>query len=189
MYIGVMGGADTISVALERVMLRFGRMLRAVGRRRGLSESEIDELTQEVRVRLWRALADSEKIRSVRTSYVYRAAMSAALDMVRRRRARPEESLEVARPRKGLAVETMASGGPDRDVERRELAERIDRAVGELPEPRDVVVRLYLSGYDRFEIAKLLGWTEPKVRNLMYRGLADLRALLVQEGIGPRRVM
>jgi RNA polymerase sigma-70 factor (ECF subfamily) len=33
-------------------------------------------------------------------------------------------------------------------------------------------------GYERDEIAKLLGWTDGRIRNLLYRGLADLRALL-----------
>jgi hypothetical protein len=29
-----------------------------------------------------------------------------------------------------------------------------------------------------------MGWTEAKTRNLLYRGLADLRERLAQEGIG-----
>ena len=73
---------------------------------------------------------------------------------------------------------------PDQALEQAELGERIQRAVSDLPEPRDVVVRLYLSGYGREEIAALMDWTEPKVRNLLYRGLADLRAKLLAQGIG-----
>ncbi|MGH7470552.1 MAG: RNA polymerase sigma factor [Longimicrobiales bacterium] len=180
-----MSGLESTSAALEGVIVRFGRMLRAVGLRRGLSEADLDELVQEVRVRLWRALADSEKIRRVQTSYVYSAAMSAALDMLRRRRARPEEAVDVAL----LDDEVAEASTPETDLERGELAARIDRAIRELPEARAVVVRLHLSGYDRLEIARLLGWTEPKVRNLIYRGLADLRVLLRPEVTGPRRVV
>jgi len=33
-----------------------------------------------------------------------------------------------------------------------------------------------------------MGWSEAKVRNLLYRGLADVRAALVQRGIGPQGV-
>jgi DNA-directed RNA polymerase specialized sigma24 family protein len=44
-----------------------------------------------------------------------------------------------------------------------------------------------LAGYDRREIAGVLGATEGKVRNLLSRGLADLRSLLDEEGIGPGR--
>ena len=46
-------------------------------------------------------------------------------------------------------------------------------------------MRLHLQGYHRDEIAGLLGWSEAKTRNLLYRGLDDLRALLVRQGIGP----
>ena len=38
--------------------------------------------------------------------------------------------------------------------------------------------RLYLQGYGSAEIARLTGWTEPRARNLLYRGLADLRGLM-----------
>jgi RNA polymerase sigma factor (sigma-70 family) len=112
--------------------------------------------------------------------------MSATLDLIRRRRARPEEDLEAAES--ADSPETPAAAGPDALYEQSELGERIDRAVDELDEPRNVVVRLHLSGYHREEIAQLLGWTEPKVRNLLYRGLEDLRASLIERGIGPRRI-
>jgi DNA-directed RNA polymerase specialized sigma24 family protein len=38
-------------------------------------------------------------------------------------------------------------------------------------------------GHSREEIADLLGWTEAKTRNLLYRGLADVRARLLAEGV------
>lgn len=44
---------------------------------------------------------------------------------------------------------------------------------------------MYLAGYGREEIADLMGWTEAKTRNLLYRGLGDLRERLTQMGIGP----
>jgi len=169
-------------------MSRFSTMLRAVGRRRGLRGAELDELQQDVRVRLWRALEDGEKIDRASTSYVYRAAMSAAVDLIRQRRHRQEEPIEFnAESESRVPVLTIASGRPDSDFEQRELGENIHRAVSQLAEPRDVIVRLYLSGYDRLEIARLLGWTEPKVRNLLYRGLADLRTALTHQGIGQPR--
>jgi RNA polymerase sigma-70 factor (ECF subfamily) len=54
-----------------------------------------------------------------------------------------------------------------------------------LPESRRAVVRMHLAGYERDEIAELLGWSEPKTRNLLYRGLADLREILESWGIRP----
>jgi RNA polymerase sigma-70 factor (ECF subfamily) len=61
----------------------------------------------------------------------------------------------------------------------------VHRAVGLLSESRRAVVRMHLAGYERHEIADLLGWTEPKTRNLLYRGLSDLRQILESWGIRP----
>jgi DNA-directed RNA polymerase specialized sigma24 family protein len=44
---------------------------------------------------------------------------------------------------------------------------------------------MYLAGFERDEIADLLGWSEAKTRNLLYRGLADLRESLQSWGYGP----
>jgi RNA polymerase sigma-70 factor (ECF subfamily) len=180
-----MSSPDSTSAALERVMVRFGTMLRSVGRRRGLRDADLDELQQDVRVRLWRSLVEREKIDQVQSSYVYRAAMSAAVDMIRQKRNRQEEPVDFEFEGEGsTSMTTVTSSGPETDLEQREMGETIYREVSQLAEPRDVIVRLYLSGYDRFEIARMLGWTEAKVRNLLYRGLADLREALTHVGIG-----
>jgi hypothetical protein len=44
-----------LSAPLERLVSRFARMVRQVGRGRGLADPDLDELLQEVRIRLWRA--------------------------------------------------------------------------------------------------------------------------------------
>jgi DNA-directed RNA polymerase specialized sigma24 family protein len=56
-------------------------------------------------------------------------------------------------------------------------------ALTRLSEDRSRAVRLYLEGMTSQEIADLAGWTEPRARNLTYRGLKDLRDLLGAEGI------
>jgi DNA-directed RNA polymerase specialized sigma24 family protein len=42
---------------------------------------------------------------------------------------------------------------------------------------------MYLQGYAREEIAQLLRWSEAKTRNLLYRGLDDLKRQLEARGI------
>jgi RNA polymerase sigma factor (sigma-70 family) len=167
-------GTDPTSSALERLLQRYAAILWRTVRQRGLPEAEIDDLFQEVRIRLWRALSSAEQIAQAPASYLYRTASSAALDLIRRRRARREESIHQGH--EGLAV--ASSTYADQAVEASELADRIAHAVASLSESRRVVVRMYLAGYHRREIAELLGWTEAKTRNLLYRGLADLRARL-----------
>jgi RNA polymerase sigma-70 factor (ECF subfamily) len=173
-----------LSAALERALMRFGALVGRVGARHGLANSEVDDLMQEVRIRMWKALGTSEKIQGAPASYVYRTAMSAAVDLLRARRARRAEVSSVAP--NGSERDKATIDRPDRDLRRAELAEQIDGALNTLSENRRPVLRMFLAGYDRHEIARLLGWSEAKTRNLLYRGLEDLRTELRHRGLGPR---
>ncbi len=177
---------DTVSPALESVIGRFRAMVRSVGARHRLPESDLEEIVQEVRIRLWHAFPSSEQIRGLGASYVYRTATSAALDMIRRRRARGAEITDPVDDRvEALATEAR---GPHAELESSEAVSEILEAVEGLLPPRRAVVRMFLNGYDREEIADALGWSEAKTRNLLYRGLADLRTRLRERGIDPERV-
>jgi RNA polymerase sigma-70 factor (ECF subfamily) len=172
---------DRVSSALEAVVARFATMVRSVGAGHGLSDADLDEVLQDVRIRLWRADPTGEQIERLGASYVYRAATTAALDLLRRRRARAADRTESVDDRSDDLPHDAR--GPHERLEDDELAARILAAVDTLALPRRAVVRMYLSGYDRAEIAELLGWSEAKTRNLLYRGLADLRRRLTERGI------
>jgi RNA polymerase sigma factor (sigma-70 family) len=171
--------SDPLSAALEETLARFARMVKGVGWRYRFSDAELDELVQDVRIRLWRARGDGENVAAAPASYVYRTATTAALDLIRRRRARREEAVG---PEwfEGLADGPGSGLAPERALEERALEERLLRAVEALADARRTVVRLHLAGYGREEIAELLGWTEARTRNLLYRGLSDLRRGLGQ---------
>ncbi len=173
--------ADRTSSALESIIARFGAMVRSVGARHRLSEADLDEVLQEVRIRLWRAFPDGEQIERLGASYVYRTATSAALDLIRRRRARAAMRTDSVDDKENALPPDRRE--PHRELEGRELSERILKAIETIPVSRRAVVRMYLAGYEREEIGELLGWTEAKTRNLLYRGLADLRRRLGDEGI------
>jgi len=175
---------DPMSRALDEVLARFADAARRLARRAGLGGDDVDDLLQEVRIRLWRALATPERIREARALYIQRTVTSAALDLIRRRRARREQPLDIEVGRAEPATPT----GADRDAEGAEFDAVVTRAVEALTETRRVVVRMYLAGYKREEIAEMLGWSEPKTRNLLYRGLAELREALERAGVTPRGV-
>jgi RNA polymerase sigma factor (sigma-70 family) len=170
-------------------MRRFSATIAQVAHGRGFSAAELDELYQDVRIRLWHALEKAERIESVAASYVRATAVSAAVDFVRRRRAR--RTVELREPRDTAEMPLGPAtrvAGVDQQFAREELAELLNRAVEQLASSRRVVVRLYLAGYARADIATLLGWGEAKTRNLLYRGLADLRAALAKCGVEPGRL-
>jgi RNA polymerase sigma-70 factor (ECF subfamily) len=173
-----------VSSVLESLVSRFAELLRRAGRRRGLAEQDLDEMIQDVRIRLWKALETSEKISTVTASYAYRTAQTAAVDLIRRRRSRRETPLPVTADGPVATLPVVAPPQLDR-MTRQEVSAKLEAALEQLARPRRVAVRMYLAGYPREEIAQLLGWTEAKTRNLLYRGLADLREQLTEWGIGP----
>ena len=176
-------GPESLSAALETALQQFGTMVRSVGWRHRLDEDDLDELLQDVRIRLWRARGESEQIREVTSSYVYRTAVSAALDLLRRRRAgrtEPLDEVEHDLPDGGAAIH----GHPEAELAESELAGQVMEVVEGIAPARRPVVRMHLAGYGREEIAALLGWSDAKTRNLLYRGLADLREGLLRRGIG-----
>jgi RNA polymerase sigma-70 factor (ECF subfamily) len=171
------------SKALEHVVGRFDAFIRRSARRHGLDRAEADEVVQELRVRMWKSLGTAELIRRAKASYIYRAAISASIDIIRRRRARRFEAMSLDDGLADIAPDPRRRA--DAGLEGDELAAAVHRATGMLAEARRAVVRMHLAGYERGEIADLLGWTEPKTRNLLYRGLADLRQILDSWDIRP----
>ncbi len=177
-------GLDRVSSTIETLIARFRTMVRSVGARRGLVEADLDEVLQDVRIRLWHAGEGGKSLEELGSSYLYQLATTAALDLLRRRRARRADDTDDIGERTEL---TTNSASPHDDLEASELASQIDAAIDTLPVDRRVAVRMHLTGYDREDIARMLGWTETRTRNLLYRGLDDLRRRLTDMGISPRR--
>jgi len=142
---------------------------------------EFDDIEQEARIRMWKALSGEREIRSV-ASYSHRVAVTTTIDAVRRVKARREEQLDGA-DESGRPVASSSTESPEEVAQQRQLLERVEESLRELPENRRRAVRLHLQGFSSVEIADLTGWTEPKSRNLAYRGLRQLRDALRRRGI------
>lgn len=173
-----------LSSVLEDIVRRFGSFMRRTAHRHGIDVAELDDVVQETRIRLWKALDTPEKVRQAPASYIYRTTMSAALDFLRRRRSRREDSID-HQPQSVVDLQFVTPRGADSATLEGDVKDALDRAVNLLVESRRGVVRMYLAGFDREEIADVLGWSEAKTRNLLYRGLGDVRQTLEQWGYGP----
>lgn len=176
--------SDQLSPALERALGKFSGILRQICWRYHFSGDDVDELVQEVRIRLWRAHGElesaGEHIAGISASYLHRTALSAAIDMVRRRRARGgDRTTSIEDEHESLSQ----SHGPEQDLEQSEVAAQVERAIDSIHPSRRPVVRMHLLGHSREEIARLMGWSEAKTRNLLYRGLADVREYLTAQGV------
>jgi len=172
----------------ERLVAEYGRFLRSVIARtcpRNLG-IQIKDIEQEANLRMWRALRDERNLTNV-ASYIYRIAVTTTIDAVRRVMARHEEQLcleEGDEP----GAEMMKSRAdpsqlPDRTAELSQLMQKVKAALARLGDNRRIAVEFYLQGMTSQEIADLCDWSEPKARNLIYRGLNDLRQHLREQGI------
>jgi RNA polymerase sigma factor (sigma-70 family) len=168
-----------IGSALERLMARFSALATRAAQARGLNKDDIDEILQDVRIRLWKAHPQSENLERLGASYFVKVVSSAVVDRLRRQR-RSETSLEAANAT--TVVPDALQVRPPDTTEHDALAVRLSAALALLPRNRRLVVQLHLDGYERGEISGMTGWTEAKVRNLLYRGLDDLRAHLRSDG-------
>lgn len=166
----------------EAALEEFGAVARRVAIDRGLSDAEIDEVLQDVRVRIWRATAKRDSAH-VTSSYVYQTAMSAALDLIRRRRRARTVELDDM----GDAHPALAARAPDPESQtaHTELEVEVVRAVASLPSAAQAAVRMHLMGYARRDIGRLLRWSDGRTRNVLHRGLMKLRTILTERGYGP----
>jgi RNA polymerase sigma factor (sigma-70 family) len=185
---GAADGPSSANAHLLALLDRYGDFLRRTIVRMcppslGLS---FDDIEQDARVRLWQALRDEKDI-LYPGSYIYKVAVSATIKAIRRAKARREERLVDGEEYSGS--EADASFHQDRSVspevlaEHHELIRHVEAALGRLAENRRLAVELHLRELTSVEIADLVGWSEPKARNLVYRGLRDLRRHLRAAGI------
>jgi RNA polymerase sigma-70 factor, ECF subfamily len=144
---------------------------------------QVEDVEQEVALRLWRALRRPRPIRHL-SSYLHRTAASATIDAVRRARQRQGVEDPLPEEREEESGRELASPRPSPESEARkmETVERAQRLLAGLPENRRRAAGLYLQGFNTREIAELMGWTEAKARNLAHRGVAAVRRQLMATG-------
>jgi len=169
---------EEFGMQLRRAIIRF------CPRDKGL---QFDDIEQDARMRLWRALQDEREVTNY-ASYLYRIAATATIDALRRIQARHEEQLELLIEQRtddgeNLLAPAPVKDSPERLAESREAVDKVMSAVAKLPDAQRRAVGMYLQGMTSQDVADLMGWSEPKSRNLIYRGLKELRKSLREEGI------
>ena len=114
-------------------------------------------------------------------SYLYKVGYSAVVDEIRRVRRRRETDLEDAADFRIAG----ASHDPERTAASMEIGRGIQTCLAHMKRDRRLAVTLYLQGHTVSEAARILEWPVKRTENLVYRGLADLRACLASKGMRP----
>ena len=137
------------------------------------SEADLQEIEQEIRLRLWQVLS-RERTWDKPASFIRSVVLSVAIDAARRRQVRGGASehigLEYLEPWSGGEIVDPTSAIEDRT----QLLAVLETLQRDDPEKAEAL-GLYLQGFTTLEIGNLLGWTEAKARNIVYRSLDALR--------------
>ena len=109
-------------------------------------------------------------------------AHSATVDAIRKIRRGREVPHDEALPTGNGPV---APGDPFDGVSLTELGRAVRDCMGRLREDRRVAVSFHLMGFTLAESETISGWNGKRVRNLLFRGMVDLRRCLGRKGIQP----
>jgi len=132
-----------------------------------------EDIMQEVRIRIWKQIRNDKTIIS-HASYIKKIVNSAVIDQLRK--LRREEGL--LNHEKQKRISELELSYCKEAIRKKVFEETIGKAVERLIDSRRRVVKLYLLNLNIQEISGYLNWSQDKTRNLLYRGLSDLREFL-----------
>lgn len=157
---------ETYMQAVQQQLRRLAPQLRA---------ADLDDLTQEVRIRLWQTLKAERKVEQP-ASYVKKVVLSATIDALRRAKVRGEQ--EMHQSWDDVLIDSVPAGAldPGEQAAQRQAVEVLEQQLREGDADAARALRLHAMGYTTEEIGTTLGWTEAKARNIVYRALKTLKA-------------
>jgi RNA polymerase sigma-70 factor (ECF subfamily) len=167
--------------AFEKLVRRFRDRVFRLARGMTSNDAEAEEVVQDTFLNIFRRLAAFRGDSTV-SSWIYRVAANAALMRLRRQRRKPHLSLEDTRPdftddgTRFIEEPGEWARQPDEQLLDRELGNRIETAIGELPEKYRLVLLLRdVEGLSNEEAANALGVTIPTVKSRLHRSRLFVR--------------
>ncbi len=165
------GEARAFEVVFDRhADASFSLAYRMCGRR-----SPAEDIVQEAFMSIWRSGAGYDRSRGSVRSWILGVVRNRAIDAFRR------DSAQVGRDvsDEGMTERLAAPDRTDVEVERRDEAQHLRSALGELPaEQRRVIELAYFGGFSHSQIAEMLEIPAGTVKGRMRLGLTKMRMAL-----------
>ena len=156
---------------LEGLFQRYHKQVFLSAHRITGNAMDAEDALQTVFMRLLRRSGGAELTDDL-GSYLHRAAVNAALDIMRSKRSSHATPLDDPD-----AIEAASAGeAVERNVRDREIRERVRDALGRLsPSTAEVFALRYFEGYGNHEIARMLGTTRSTVGVMLHRARHRLK--------------
>jgi RNA polymerase sigma-70 factor (ECF subfamily) len=165
---------------LERLFLEHYRRVLMAGYRITGNMADAEDVAQAVFLRLG---AGELPAMANAGSYLYRTAINAALDLLRRTKTAAAEPLDSA----AAVVTNEPAASPERAAGNNELARHLRLAISELaPRAAEMFALRYLEELSNGEIAKLMGTSQAVVAVTLYRSRSMLKKRLAELQRGMR---
>jgi RNA polymerase sigma-70 factor (ECF subfamily) len=166
---------DTLRVApvvpeLEEVFrTQNAAVLRAAFRITG-SMADAEDVAQSVFLRLARGDIDRGRIADI-GSYLRRAAVNAALDLIRSRGGRQQVPIEQAG-----SLQSHSHPSPEQDQSSAQVRQRVRQALARMhPRAAEMFALRYLEGFDNPEVARIMRTSQAVVAVTLHRTRSRLR--------------
>jgi len=150
------------------------------------NEADAWDLSQEVFLKVWKALPKFEA-RAKFSTWLYRITHNVVYDWLRKRKIDSAGEFDDTILSEGsVAVDSMTTPNqdlrPDRALENSELGEKINAAMATLSaEHRETILLREVQGFDYKEIAKAMGCSLGTVMSRLYYARKKLQILLTDE--------
>ncbi|HEV7959111.1 MAG TPA: sigma-70 family RNA polymerase sigma factor [Acidimicrobiales bacterium] len=165
-------------VALAEVYRRHGGAVFGLARRVLNNQTEAEDVTQEIFLRLWNQPERFDAARGTLRSFLLTQAHARAVDVIR--------SLNAARRREvnDAAKTANASYDVHREAWDVVISDEVLRALRELPiEERRAIELAYFEGHTYVQVAQLLDEPEGTVKGRIRNGMRRMRRELARHGI------
>jgi len=143
------------------------------------SSSDAHDIAQMVFIRVWKS-ANRYRPEAKFTTWLFTITRNLVFNEMRRRKRRPESSLEEAEDDFHIGHADESHRQPDAETLQTELEKKIEEAIESLPEKQRTAV--ILRRYENLpyeEIGKVLDMSLPAVKSLLFRARGHLREKLL----------
>jgi RNA polymerase sigma-70 factor (ECF subfamily) len=172
----LVGAGD--AVAFEELVERHQRLVVGTVARMLGSNSEVEDIAQQVFVRVWRS-AKRYVPRAKFTTWLLKITRNLVFNELRRRSRHTQMSLQVESEDEERPIKDERAIAPDASLLEQELQRAIESAIAQLPETQRMAV--VLRRYDDLsyeQIANVLDQSVPAVKSLLFRARTELRTRL-----------